>query len=422
VSSANYSVTIKPSSIEGIITAPPSKSAMQRACVLALLHNGETIISNAGKSNDDLAAIDIIIRLGAKVEWIDENTLAVNSMFPDNNIEDSIDCGESGLSLRMFTFIAALSDNEITINGKGSLLSRPIDLFERILPELGVSVRTNSGKLPITIKGPLKPKDITIDGSGSSQYLTGLLMAYAKACTEPIKIGVTDLTSKPYIDLTMQIMKEFGWEVRNNNYAEFEVQSNVKGEKSNVRIETEGDWSNGSFLFVAGAIGGSITVKGLNMDSAQADKQIIKVLKEVGARVKINGDGITVSKEELNAFTFDATDSPDLFPPLVVLAAYCKGVSTIKGTERLKHKESDRVSSLIQEFAKMGILITVENNTMNIEGAVVKSAEVSSHNDHRIAMSCAIAAIGADGPIIINNAEAVNKSYPRFFEVLKKVK
>jgi 3-phosphoshikimate 1-carboxyvinyltransferase len=418
VSLAKDLVTIKPSSVKGIITAPPSKSAMQRACALALLNDGETIISNAGRSNDDLAAINIIKALGTNVEWIDDSTLSIKSTFSDNVRSSSIDCGESGLSLRMFTFIAALSDQEITINGKGSLLERPIDLFEKILPQLGVSIRTNNGKLPITIKGPLKPKDITIDGSVSSQYLTGLLMAYAKRCTESVAFSVTDLKSKPYIDLTLEMMGQFGWWVENSGYSKFVIGSKVKGETSNVRMIVEGDWSGAAFFLVAGAIAGSITVKGLRFDSAQADKKILKVLKEVGAEIDINNDEITVSRGQLKPFTLDATDCPDLFPPLVVLAAYCKGTSMITGADRLKHKESDRGETLKEEFAKMGIRITVKDNLMEIEGDVIQQAEVSSHNDHRIAMACAIAALGASGPITISNAGAVNKSCPAFYTTL----
>jgi len=401
-----------------MITAPPSKSAMQRACALALLHNGKTIISNAGKSNDDLAAIHIIKVLGARVEWVDDNTLSIDNSFPNNNIQGSIDCGESGLSLRMFTFIAALLDKEITITGTGSLLDRHIDLFEKVLPQLGVSIKTNNGKLPITIKGPLKPKDITIDGSVSSQYLTGLLMACAKVSSEPVTITATSLKSKPYIDLTLQMMKHFGWNIENNDYSIFNIKSSILNKSRVINYTVEGDWSSASFLLVAGAIGGAITVKGLDTDSAQADKEILTVLRQAGANVEITSDAINVSRGELSAFTFDATDCPDLFPPLVTLASYCKGTSTITGIERLKHKESNRASSLKQEFAKMGIQITIQNNIMSIEGGGIRSAEVASHNDHRIAMCCAVAAVGGKGPITIHNAEVVNKSYPGFYPIL----
>ncbi|HMW25780.1 MAG TPA: 3-phosphoshikimate 1-carboxyvinyltransferase, partial [Ferruginibacter sp.] len=193
--------TIHPSSIHGLITAAASKSAMQRACALALLHRGETIIQNPGRSNDDLAALDIIRKLGAETEIKDEALRIKND--GECRFAGTIHCGESGLGIRMFTPIAALSGSEVIIEGSGSLRNRPMHFFDEILPQLGVQVESNKGYLPIKIKGPLRPADCTIDGSLSSQFLTGLLMAFGKAAKEPVVITVTNLKSKPYIDLTL---------------------------------------------------------------------------------------------------------------------------------------------------------------------------------------------------------------------------
>jgi len=213
-------VTIQPSAISGIIKAPASKSSMQRACAAALLSKGSSIIHNPGHSNDDKAAIEIIKNLGARTEMIDEKMIVDSEgILP---VVDKINCSESGLSIRMFTPLASLSDKEISITGEGSLLNRPMNFFDEILPQLGVTVHSNNGKLPIKIKGPMQPGNIEIDGSLSSQFLTGLLMAYSAAGARDVSIRVNNLKSKPYIDLTLEVMKQFAMKLpENKNYKEF---------------------------------------------------------------------------------------------------------------------------------------------------------------------------------------------------------
>ncbi|MDQ6757204.1 MAG: 3-phosphoshikimate 1-carboxyvinyltransferase [Bacteroidota bacterium] len=421
-------VKINPSKISGTVYSPASKSSMQRACAAALLINGETIISNPGKSNDDLAALDVIQKLGAIIIPLSNNKLSIISKsFPLNfspeggGCEGTINCGESGLGLRMFAPIAALSSAEIILNGSGSLLQRPMNFFDEIFPLLNIKIESNNGKLPIKIKGPLQPADITIDGSLSSQFLTGLLMAYAKAATAKVSIKVNDLTSKPYIDLTLSVMKHFGWDVQNDNYKKFHFHP-AKQKLQNVNYTVEGDWSGAAFLLVAGAIAGEITLEGLDVNSAQADKAIMEVLKMCGAKMSTDKNKISVTSTHLNAFNFDATDCPDLFPPLVALAAYCKGTSSIKGVNRLTHKESDRTNSLQSEFKKMDVEIKIAEDVMIINGAEkIKGANVSSHHDHRIAMACAVAALHANSETTISNADAINKSYPDFYYHLQKL-
>src|SRR6186997_3558929 len=207
-------VTIHPSQLKGIIQAPASKSSMQRACAAALLSKGTSTIYNPGHSNDDKAALDIIQKLGAVIE-VDNSELRVQSQ-GINPIANEINCGESGLSIRMFTPIVALSDKEIIINGSGSLIKRPMDFFDEILPQLDVKIKSNKGKLPIVIQGPLQPKNIEMDGSLSSQFLTGLLMAYAAAGAKDVSIKVNNLKSKPYIALTLDVMNQFGMNVPEN--------------------------------------------------------------------------------------------------------------------------------------------------------------------------------------------------------------
>ncbi len=410
---------VSPSIINGTLVAPASKSSMQRACAAALLHKGTTHIHNAGISNDDKAALNIIQQLGATIHFKNDYVEIISKGF-DANISESktINCGESGLSIRMFSPIAALSSSTIHINGDGSLQKRPMDFFDQIFPQLGIDIISTNGKLPLQIKGPLQPKNITIDGSLSSQFLTGFLFAFGDAATEPVTINVNDLKSKPYIDLTLNVMANFGYNIVHDNYERFIINPKENNDNTIIEYIVEGDWSSASFLLVAGAIAGSVKLSGLDIDSAQADKAIMEVLKLCGATINSTKDFIEISKTDLHAFEFDATDCPDLFPPLVALAAYCKGITKIKGIHRLAAKESDRAKTLQDIFGKMGINIVLENDEMIIEGGAIKSAEVSSHHDHRIAMAAAVAALGADGNITITEADAINKSYPLFFEDL----
>ena len=420
-------VSVSPSSASGTLQAPPSKSCMQRACAAALINNGTTVIDNAGSSNDEQAAMNIVQKLGATVDSIrNEVIITSNNHIFTSTYEGKhtiISCGESGLSLRMFTPLAALFNQEITFTGEGSILTRPVNFFDTILPKLGVETSSNNGKIPLRLRGPLVPKNITVDGSLSSQFLTGLLMAYAKACTAPVSIKVNNLTSKPYIDLTLGILSHFGFHIENENYERFNVFPRKSDNSHSIKYTVEGDWSNVAFLLVAGAISGEVKVKGALLNSSQGDKKIMDALESCGASIHIKGKEIIVSKNNLNAFNFDATNCPDLFPPLVALAAYCKGTSTIKGVYRLAHKESDRAKTLKAEFAKMNVDVELNDDVMIIKGDnQVKGAKVTSHNDHRIAMACAVAALGAKGNTTISHAEAVKKSYPTFFEDLKKLK
>ena len=427
---------VHPSKLTGSQTAPASKSSMQRACAAALIHIGKTIIHNPGHSNDDLAALDVIQKLGAIVEIEKPRNEKGNtgSIVVNSNgvkpIGPSMNCGESGLGIRMFTPIAALSSELINIEGKGSLVKRPMHFFDEILPKVGVKVQSQKGFLPIEIQGPLVPANITIDGSLSSQFLTGMLMAYAANEKQGIEIKVIGLKSKPYIDLTLAVLKTFGWKVEHTNYESFRFLAHAPLEPV-IEYTVEGDWSGAAFLLVAGAIAGPIKVKGLQLNSTQADKKIMEALLSVKANMIQEEDGILIGPSSDNsnaysngllAFEFDATDCPDLFPPLVALASVCNGITKIKGVSRLAHKESDRGLTLQTEFAKMGVQIDLVGDEMLIHGgALIQSATVFSQQDHRIAMACGVAALVANGPIEITEAEAINKSYTDFFTHLQEL-
>lgn len=412
-------VTISPSVVQGIIDAPASKSCMQRAVAAALMHIGVTHIHNPGYSNDDLAAIENCKKLGAIISR-ENGFLKVDSkgISPTDHI---LNCGESGLGIRMFTPIAALSTELLTITGSGSLINRPMDFFDEIFPLLSIEITSQGGKLPLKIKGPLKPRTIEVDGSLSSQFLTGLLMAFAAAGAKDVEIQVKELKSKPYIDLTLAVLNAFGWEVTNDKYEQF-IFPGKYNYREKIDYKVEGDWSGAAFLLVAAALTGDLVIKGLDPISTQADKAVLIALEQAGVEMSIQSGQIKINHSALQAFHFDATECPDLFPPLVALASFCKGTTVISGALRLTHKESNRALTLQEEFGKLGVKISLQDDLMLIEGVdKVKSAVTNSHHDHRIAMACAVAALRADGEVKIEGAEVVNKSYPAFYDDMRKL-
>jgi len=404
--------------INGSITAPPSKSYMQRLLCAALLCEGETEILNIDYSKDSQNALKLIQEIGAKTQIIEnKNIIKIKGGF---NIQNTnLNIGESGLGIRMFTPVLSLSDKQITIDGDGSLKNRTMKMLIEPLIEAGVICNSNNGFIPIQIKGKLKGGNINIDGSISSQVLTGFLMALPLA-NQDSTIFVKNLNSKPYIDLTIEIISKFGIEIENQNYEIFKIKGNQKYFAKN--IDCENDWSSAAFLMVAGAVGGKIEIFGLNLNSKQADKKILDILQKNGANIYTEKNKIIICKNKLNAFNFDATDSPDLFPILAILAANCNGTSKIIGTNRLIHKESNRAEVIKNEFSKLGINIILSNNEMYITGNKIIGAEINSHNDHRIAMAATIASINCCGKIIISNADCINKSYPNFFEDFDNIK
>ncbi|RXK80567.1 3-phosphoshikimate 1-carboxyvinyltransferase [Filimonas effusa] len=422
-------VTVQPSDIAGVIIAPASKSSMQRACAAALVRKGKSIIGNPGHSNDDKAALGVMQALGAVITSHTDTELTIESNGV-NAVNPEVNCGESGLGIRMFAPLVALNKQAMRIDGEGSLRNRPMDFFDDTLPKLGVNITSNNGKLPLGIQGPLKPKNIEIDGSLSSQFLTGLLMAYAAAEASNVTIVVNDLKSKPYIDLTLKVMDDFGLPLPiNNNYESFyfPAEDATQTNEPVISYTVESDWSGGAFLLVAGALAGKIVVKGLDPFSTQADKAILQALMDSGCSMSVEANQIEIGPtakgiEGLKAFQFDANDCPDLFPPLVALAAYCQGTTVIEGVHRLTHKESNRALTLQDEFGKMGLEIVLQDNLMLVKGGLgLQGANVHSRHDHRIAMACAVAALRASSETVIEEADAINKSYPDFYRHLQQL-
>lgn len=411
--------SVSAGSVKGIIAPPSSKSYAQRAIALALLAQGKSILRNIEFCKDTRSALSCIEALGAKVEVLDHNTIAIEGgLRPQTN---TLQVGESGLATRLFTPIASLWHEAVTIQGEGTLLHRPMIMMIEPLRALGVEVRDGGGYLPIEVKGPIHGGEIEVDGSISSQFITGLLLSLPLA-EDDTTLHVTSPVSTPYIDMTIDTARLYGIEImqKEGDYTEFFIEGGQKYTPADISIE--GDWSGASSMLVAGAIAGEVTVKNISTLSKQADTAIIRALERAGAGIIIEQDSITVSKRPLKAFTFDATNAPDLFPALAALAAAAEGVSTIIGTSRLRHKESDRAETLRQEYEKLGIEIDIsEENVMKIRGGKIKPAAVFSHGDHRIAMSLAVSALRCEGEVIIEQAESVEKSYPTFFEDLESI-
>ena len=407
--------------LRGAVTPPCSKSYAQRALAAALLASGRTTLRGIELCRDTLSAMAAIKLLGAEVEIIDDNTLVINGGLKPRT--QTLNVGESGLAARLFTPIAATAGVPITIEGEGTLLHRPMAMMVEPLKELGVAVRDGGGRLPIEVCGPMRGGRITVDGSMSSQFVTGLLIALPVS-ERDTTIEVEGAVSTPYIDMTLETLERLGVEVMYNegDYSQFYIEGGQQYQAVDYTIES--DWSAAATIMVAAAIAGEVTVNNISTLSRQADTAIIRALERAGASIIIEENTITVAHRDLEAFEFDATQCPDLFPALVALAAAAKGVTTLRGVGRLRGKESDRGEVLRSEYAKLGIDIEIDydEDEMRVVGGQIEAAEVDSHDDHRIAMSLAISALRTDNEIVIKNSDCVSKSYPSFFADLESLK
>ncbi|MGL4908662.1 MAG: 3-phosphoshikimate 1-carboxyvinyltransferase [Bacteroidales bacterium] len=412
--------SIPSTNISGRLIAPASKSVAQRAIVAALLAKGTSHLQHLTLCADTSAALQAASTLGAVCTPLSNQSYSISSDFfalQDDQLH--INCGESGLLVRMLTPVLALRKQSVVIQGHGSLNMRPLSMLELPLQHLGASITSNHGFLPLHVQGAIRGGRVRVDGSLSSQQLTGLLMALPLAGHDST-LSVSQLKSSPYIDLTIELLRDFGITIEHHHYEEFYIKGNQSYRASTYSIE--GDWSGASCLLVGGAIAGEIQVDNLRASSTQADKLIVDALRMAGALVEQTPDSVRVSKSTLKAFSFDATHCPDLFPALVALAACCQGSTQLVGAQRLLHKESNRALSLQSEFAKLGIHISLDGDMMRVQGGgLMQGAHTLSHNDHRIAMALATAALCCSTPVNIEGAECVNKSYPDFWRDLEQL-
>lgn len=379
----------------------------------ALLAEGKSALGNIEFCDDTRHALGAITDLGAEVTHSGEDTVYIRGgLAPRKEI---INTGESGLAARLFTPIAALSPGRITVTGTGTMMRRPIGMMIKPLEELGVEIQSD-GFLPITVQGPLRGGEAEAEGYVSSQFITGLLTALPVVGKDTV-LRVHKANSIPYLAMTVDMAAKFGVRIQHNDYSEFFIEGGQK--YIPAQIDIEGDWSSAAFMLVAGAVAGSVTVENISPLSLQADVAVIDALRRAGAEVIAGEHAVTVSCRELRAFEFDATQCPDLFPVLAVLAANCEGKSVIKGVQRLIHKESNRAEAILTEFKKLGIRVRrKDDDSMEITGGRIRGGTMDSRNDHRIAMAGAIAGLTAEKPVTVTNAEAVNKSYPRFWSDL----
>ena len=407
--------TIHPSQVSGEVRPPCSKSYAQRALAAALLSDGETTLSNIELCDDTRYAMNVITGLGASVRQTGPTEYVIRGGLAP--ITDTINTGESGLATRLFTPIAALCDRRMTITGTGTMLRRPIGMMIDPLRNLGVQVRSN-GYLPITVQGPLRGGETDVEAYVSSQFLTGLLMSLPLAEGDTI-LHVEQPNSLPYLAVTVDLASKFRIRMEHNGFREFFIPGGQHYHPAKLHIE--GDWSSAAFMLVAGAIAGEVTAKRMNTLSLQADLAIIQALTKAGAVIITTPDEITVRKRELTGFDFDATQRPDLFPILAVLGANCEGTTHIRGVNRLVYKESNRAEAIVSEYTKLGMDVALEDDVTTVRGGSLSGGTIDSCNDHRIAMAAAIAALAASGPVTITNAQAVTKSYPRFWDDLDSI-
>lgn len=410
---------ITPSPLRGEVPAPPSKSYTHRAVILASLAAGKSIIEEPLRSDDTLYTIDACRSLGADIRQ-DGNRLIVTGTGGQIRAAEGqrIFAGNSGSTIRLIAPLAALSQAKVVLDGDSQLRQRPMGDLLSALGSLGIKARSleNNGYPPLEIQGEtFSGGEVTLGGGVSSQHISALLMV-APCTREGIKIKVSQgLRSRPYIDITIDAMQAFGVEAVNKGYKHFLVSGGQKYKARQYRIE--GDYSSAAYFFAAGAIGGQpVTVTNLKSNSAQGDRYLLHILSEMGGSVAEQKEAVTLSRhKELKGVSIDMGDYPDLVPTVAVVAAYARGKTKITNIGHLRFKESDRLRDTAAELAKMGIKSDVSHNTLIVYGGKPRGAEISAHNDHRLAMSLAIAALFAEGDSIINGAEAVTKSYPRFF-------
>lgn len=385
-------VLIKNSILNGSLTIPPSKSAAHRALICSFLAGGGTV-SPMIDSHDMKATCQTIEAL--------------------KNGDNVLDCIESGSTLRFMIPVAAALGKAVTFTGSGRLPQRPIGDYLRLLPQHNVECASEGG-LPLTIKGQLTGGTFELAGDVSSQYITGLLLALPILEQDSKIVLTTQLQSKPYVDMTVKVMSDFGVVVEETDYGYF-IKGNQKYTPCDYVVES--DWSQAAFFLVAGAVCGDITLKGLDLNSTQGDKEIVTVLKNFGCNITATENQVRCTKSELKGITVDATDIPDMVPSIAVAAAFAKGDTVITGAGRLRFKESDRIKSVVSNLQKMGVEVEETDDGMIIKpDGRINGAVLDGFNDHRIVMAFSVAGLCANGDTQITDPFSINKSYPSFFD------
>ena len=422
-------IKIKSSTLNGTIEIPPSKSYSHRAVIAAALtdsENGEiSKVDNLKFSVDITTTTEIMENWGARITK-GENWLEImgnnGKVIPKDKYTQ---CNESGSTIRFLIPVGLTNENELIFDGKGKLVDRPLDSYYKIFDKQGLKYETTGNKLPLTVNGKLKAGEYEIDGNISSQFITGLLYAL------PLLDGDSKLTinknleSKGYVDLTLEILELAGIEIKNNDYKLFEIKGNQKYKSFNYTVE--GDYSQVAFWIVAGIISANkdneIKCLHVNKNSLQGDREVIEIVERMGADLEISDDYIVVKPSKTKGTVIDISQCPDIAPILTVLGALSEGETRIINGERLRIKESDRITSIKTELNKLGAKVEEEGDSLIIQGVSTfkGGVEVSAWNDHRIAMSLAIASTRCEDEIVIDEAESVKKSYPHFWNDFEKM-
>ena len=416
----------KTQGLSGTICAPPSKSYTQRMLIASALATGTSKLSNPLLSEDTEATLRAIKALGAKVVS-SENCWIVTGEKPLTNAKQPIDCGESGATFRFMIPIAALAAGSSTLMFRGSLERRPIEPLIESLKKLGGKThiaQVNNIDAVFVEGGGITGGKTSIPGDISSQFISGLMLACPMAKKKTEIIIETPLESADYVKMTKDVLSKYHIQVDlSEDFESIQIPNNQIYEPCDCKVP--GDFSSAAFLLAAAALTNSkVKINNLDYRSVQGDKRILGILKQMSVNGTVCEDSVEINGTggSLEPLKIDAKNIPDLVPVCAALACYANGTSQIVGARRLRLKESDRLSSLYFELQKMGVDIIMDSNGLTIKGGgVLHGAVVDPHNDHRIAMACSVAALGAQGETTILNAECVRKSYPKFFTHLREI-
>jgi len=407
-------IKITPHRLEGSLSAITSKSDAHRALICASLADSETTIKIDNTSKDIEATVSCIEQMGGKVKR-DGNLFIITPISKDR-ISPVLDCNESGSTLRFLFPVANLVCTNPTFIGKGRLPKRPLSPLREEMESHGCKIVGDM--LPVTTEGRLRGGIYKLEGNISSQFISGLLFALPLCDKDSKIILTTPLESKGYVNMTLRTLEIFGIEVKvsENEYI-------IKGNQKYVspkQLIAEGDWSNSAFWLCAGAINGEVDIDNLNFDSCQDDKQIIPILESFGAEVIKNKNSAHVKKGKLKKIQLDCTDIPDLVPIISAVASVADGETVLTGVKRLRIKESDRLKAVTDTLLKLGADVFATDSSLTIKGkAALNGGKVDGYNDHRIVMMAAIASAVCREDVTICGAEAVEKSYPEFFNHFK---
>ncbi len=410
--------TVYPSFAQGAVEAPPSKSMAHRAIICACLADGESVIRRVAASDDVNATIGAMEALGAVISRTGD-TLKIRGTGGVPRLSGcEIDCAESGSTLRFLIPLFSLAGCPVVYRGRGRLMERPQDVYASLFEKQGARFFQKEGAL--FQEGALKGGRLTVRGDVSSQFVTGLLLALPLLKEDSVIEIQPPFESRPYVLLTLQVLRDFGV----NAWFEGRDTLVIPGGQryQSTAYTVEGDYSQLAFFAVRGAIGAKTACRGVRPDSMQGDRAICSILRTAGACVEISDGGVTVSPGELCGKDIDLADCPDLGPVLMAFAAFCEGETRILHAGRLRMKESDRIAAMEAELKKLGVRIASTADTVTVSGRkpMEKPVTVCGHGDHRIAMSLAVFASAAEQPVCIKGAECVNKSYPDFFEALRR--